>query len=94
MPFDRKGSQVNSTPERWHQIARIYEFAADQDPSARDAFLDDACAGDPALRHEVESLLSQDAAPSSWIGRCGPQPRPCSPDGPDIGRGTTLGPYR
>ena len=54
---------MNSTPERWHQIARIYELAADRDPSARDAFLNDACAGDPSLRQEVESLLSQDAAP-------------------------------
>jgi serine/threonine-protein kinase len=48
------------TPDRWQQIAKVYQLAADQDPSARDVFLSDACAGDEALRHEVESLLRED----------------------------------
>ena len=51
---------MNLTPERWQQVARIYELAVDQDPAARDAFLSEACAGDEALRREVESLLRQD----------------------------------
>ena len=50
------------TPERWQHVARIYELAVDQDAATRDAFLSDACAGDEALRCEVESLLRQDAA--------------------------------
>ena len=37
-------------------------MAVEQDPSARDAFLAEACAGDEALRCEVESLLRQDAS--------------------------------
>ena len=53
---------MNLTPERWQQVARIYELAVDQDPATRDAFLSEACAGDEALRREVESLLRQDAA--------------------------------
>ena len=82
------------TPERWHQVARIYELAADRDARARDAFLTDACAGDPSLRQEVESLLSQDAAlvildRSVWATAA-----PLFPDAHNIGRGTTLGPYR
>ena len=43
-------------------VARIYELAVEQDPATRDAFLAETCAGDEALRHEVESLLRQDDA--------------------------------
>jgi serine/threonine-protein kinase len=50
------------TPERWQQVARIYERIVDHDPATRDALLTEACAGDAALRREVESLLSQEAA--------------------------------
>ena len=53
---------MNLTPERWQQVARIYQLAVDQDAATRDAFLSEACAGDEALRREVESLLRQDAA--------------------------------
>ena len=45
------------TPERWQEVERIYQAALDHDPSARSAFLDEACAGDAELRREVESLL-------------------------------------
>ena len=85
---------MNSTPERWHQIASIYELAADYDRSARNAFLNDACAGDPSLRQEVESLLGQDAADVILDRSLWATAAPLFPDGPDIGRGTTLGPYR
>ena len=85
---------MKSTPERWHQIARIYELAADHDPSTRNVFLDDACAGDPSLRQEVESLLGQDAADVILDRSLWATAAPLFPDGPDIGRGTTLGPYR
>ena len=51
---------MNLTPERWQRVARIYELAVEQDAATRVAFLADACAGDEALRSEVESLLGQD----------------------------------
>jgi len=44
-------------PERWQQIERLYHAALEQEPNARAAFLDDACAGDDALQREIESLL-------------------------------------
>ena len=43
---------------------------------------------------EVESLLSQDAAPVILDRSLWATAAPLFPDGPDIGRGTTLGPYR
>jgi len=85
---------VHLTPERWHQVARIYELAADRDASARDAFLRDACAADPSLQQEVEALLSQDAAHVILDRSLWATAAPLFPEGPDIGRGTTLGPYR
>src|SRR5437870_4343435 len=45
--------------ERWEQIQSLYLAALDREPRQRPAFLDAACAGDQALRREVESLLDQ-----------------------------------
>jgi len=44
-------------PERWHQIDRLLEEALERDASDRPAFLDQACAGDEALRRKVKTLL-------------------------------------
>jgi eukaryotic-like serine/threonine-protein kinase len=85
---------MSVTPERWQQIARIYELAADQDPSKRDTVLSEACAGDEALRREVESLLSQDAAQVVVDRPMWATAGLLFDDGPDLRPGTTLGPYR
>src|SRR5262245_25690902 len=45
------------TPDRWKDIERIYHSALELEESQRVAFLEEACADDQALRHEVESLL-------------------------------------
>lgn len=45
---------------RWRQVEALFEQALDHEPSARDAFLDRACAGDAALRAEIASLLAAD----------------------------------
>ena len=44
-------------PERWQKVERIYNAAIEREPDARGAFLERECAGDEALRREVESLL-------------------------------------
>ena len=54
-------------PERWKQIDQLLEAALDRAPGQRAAFLNLACAGDDALRREVESLLSSDEQASSFI---------------------------
>jgi Tol biopolymer transport system component len=54
------------TPERWQQLKQIFQAALEQNPAERSAFLTQACAGDPSLRREVESLISShDQAGSS-----------------------------
>ncbi|HYH87376.1 MAG TPA: protein kinase, partial [Pyrinomonadaceae bacterium] len=46
------------TPERLKQINHIIEGALERAPSERLAYLDAACAHDPALREEVESRIN------------------------------------
>jgi eukaryotic-like serine/threonine-protein kinase len=48
------------TPERYHQIGRLYHDAVSLGPAQRVAFLQKACAEDEALRHAVEQLLASD----------------------------------
>jgi hypothetical protein len=42
------------TPERLHRIRAVYEAAVDSPVVARQALLERECAGDDALRQEVE----------------------------------------
>ena len=54
------------TPERWQQLKQIFQSALERKPAERSAFLNQACAGDAALRSEVESLItSHDQAGNS-----------------------------
>jgi len=45
------------TPERWERITELSEKALALPGAEREAFLQVACAGDPEIRSEVESLL-------------------------------------
>jgi eukaryotic-like serine/threonine-protein kinase len=55
------------TPEQWEQIGQFYEAAKELEPAERPAFLDRACAGDEALRREVEALLAAEASIGDFI---------------------------
>ncbi len=46
-----------SDSSRWARVKDVFQAALEQDLQARTAFLDQACAEDPVLRREVESLL-------------------------------------
>src|ERR1700761_4305438 len=48
------------SPERWRKVDAIFSGALDLEGDARAAYLDQACAGDPGLRSEVEALLAED----------------------------------
>ncbi len=53
--------------ENWPQIKQLYLDALERDKNERAAFLAQACAGDEALRHEVESLLGKQASAESFL---------------------------
>jgi eukaryotic-like serine/threonine-protein kinase len=55
------------TPERYQQIGKLLEAALELEPERRASFLDEACAGDPELRREVESLIVSDEQAGSFI---------------------------
>jgi hypothetical protein len=48
------------TPQRWQQIAAVFEAAVRVDPDVRPGWLSAACGGDDDLRTEVGRLLAQD----------------------------------
>src|SRR5258708_4098171 len=55
----------------WDTISRLWREARSRDANDRSAFLDQACAGEPKLRRELELLLEPgadaDEAPG-WLG--------------------------
>jgi len=53
--------------ERWATVKRLHQAALDRQPGERAAFLDAACAGDDALRREVDSLLSYQNAAEPFL---------------------------
>jgi serine/threonine-protein kinase len=55
--------------EQFRQVEQIFFAAIDLDPSARDAFLERACAGDTSLRGEVEALLDASARSADYFDK-------------------------
>jgi Tol biopolymer transport system component/tRNA A-37 threonylcarbamoyl transferase component Bud32 len=54
-------------PEHWQKIERLYHAALEEEKSRRAAFLEQACAGDEALRRAVELLLTQHEKADSFL---------------------------
>ncbi len=52
-------------PERWRRIESILDETLGLSPDEQAAFLDQACADEPELRNELESLLA--AAGGSFL---------------------------
>jgi serine/threonine protein kinase len=49
---------------RWKKVEELFIQCADMDPEAVNAYLDNACSGDAALRNDVEKLLHGDVQQS------------------------------
>jgi eukaryotic-like serine/threonine-protein kinase len=54
-------------PERWNRVEELFHHALELEERLRPEFLHRSCAGDPALRREVESLLAQEKQPEHFI---------------------------
>jgi eukaryotic-like serine/threonine-protein kinase len=53
--------------ERWATVKQMHQAALDRAVSERTAFLDEICAGDEALRCEIQSLLAYQEEAESFI---------------------------
>jgi non-specific serine/threonine protein kinase/serine/threonine-protein kinase len=79
-----------ATPEEWREIKEIVGAALKRDPEECSAYLDEACAQDPELRAEVESLIAayldaNDLSRGPWLSTCHANP---------AGESRNIGPYR
>jgi serine/threonine-protein kinase len=80
---------------RQSDIERICQAALDRDPHSRAAFLAEACAGDDALRREIESLLAQEPGVESFMEVPVMHSGAASDvDPPRIAAGQSIGPYQ
>ena len=52
---------------RWQQVEAIFYAALERPPAERDAFLNQACEGDGALRREVRSLLDASGKTAGFL---------------------------
>ena len=53
--------------DRWRQIEQLYHAARGREASHRAAYLHEVCAGDDALRREVESLLAEESRAEQFL---------------------------
>ena len=58
--------------DEWQRINDLFHAALEREPGARATFLADACAGDEALRLEVESLLASHEPSDNFIESLAP----------------------
>ena len=81
--------------ERWRRVNELFEQAVERPAAQRQRFLDDACAGDAALRDAVERRLRADAEAGSFLEE--PLGSPATIDAAaqrDAAPAARLGPYR
>ena len=79
------------TPERWRQVTEVFHAALARDAPERVSFLEAACAGDRALRAEVDAMLAAHQEPGGFGDR------PVSGSVDDVRlleTGAMVGPYR
>src|SRR5712691_9224407 len=78
------------SPERYRQVKAILQAALELDPNKQAAFLEGACANDPELKQEVQSLLDHDVQSKDFLEK------PAVAAGEDaihLRPGTHVGPY-
>src|SRR5215468_542087 len=72
----------------------FHQALARTDPEERAAYLERACAGDPALRASVEALLRANEGASDFLARPAPGPGATVEAPAGEGPGAVIGPYK
>ena len=81
-------------PERWQRIKEVLHSALERPPQERASFLTDACAGDSALRLEVDTLIASHERAAGFIESPAFELMAESLDETQSMVGSELGPYR
>jgi len=55
------------TPDRWQRMKDVLDAAWERSALERSAYLDQACAGDPSMRAEIDSLLASDEEAGDFL---------------------------
>ncbi len=89
----------SAMPSPQHREEALFRAAVELPPgAARRAFLEQACAGDPALRQRLEALLAAHDAPDDALPKDQPELKATMKleftDAPDEAVGQTLGRYK
>src|SRR5262245_3395026 len=79
------------TPERLRQVTEVFQAALARTESGRAGYLDQVCAGDPALRAEVDAML---AVPSESASRDAIPLKLSATTASQLEPGAMIGPYR
>jgi serine/threonine protein kinase len=83
------------SPEDWRKVNEVFHRALDLPSDARGSFIEEACAGNPAVRDEVLSLLAAHERAAEFIEQAATPPGLVSPVvGPQSLVGQVLGQYR
>lgn len=83
-------------PERWQRLKDLFHSALTIEAGQRASFLVEACADDPSLQVEVQSLLSSDETAADFIETPAFEmaAEALAGDGADAMEGRRIGPYR
>lgn len=79
------------TPSRFRQIRNLFEAAQEQDPAARETFLNEACHADADLRLEVTRLFAARGEGLAWLDQ---PPVESFRTDPQSLEGRLIGPYQ
>ena len=65
-------NQNSLTPENFGRIREVFESALERPPEERQAFVENACAGDKLLIEEVKRMLAAEGQPDQLLDRAEP----------------------
>jgi len=81
--------------DRWEEIDSLFHAALEREPAQRASFMTQACAGDEALRKEVESLIASHERAGCFIeAPAADLAAELMAKRPENAVGRTIGPYR
>ena len=82
--------------DRWQKVQTLLSGALAKPADARSRFLAEACAGDPGLRHEVDSLLEWEEKEPEFLERPAAEAHASLAGGPEASdlSGNSVGHYQ